>query len=524
MLFMKASLRLFLPLLLLCGAALSVPRDENRALLEAKAAFEKAPSTATADALVSFFMAPGNRREGIAWFESRRGPAALYGLGTLLMEEGRLDEARARLEDCARAFEGSGPKTEHALALMRLGVALENLNDYGAALALYRRALALGGETGEPGIQGLAFASLGYAERELGHYPEALEMYQRSLDIQQALGNRRSVAVASLNIGTILHNAGDYETAARRYREALAVFEETGGRGAAAVVLHNLGALESSLGRHERAIALYMRSMKTREELGDAWGVARLHENLGAAKASMGAMEEAERHFTLCRDMMRRMGNLAGEASALCNLANAMLVRGDCRGASERLDEALETLKDMDEKSVRAQALHMLSSSRARCGDYEGAVASASESADLSRRIGSAHGLFFARLALGEALRSLGRGGEALAELRQAASEMESLRAMLSEDSGRSDFLGSRLSIYEKMAGILLESPARPPSRGMEISGNGAEAFAVSERMKARSFLDEMGAARFMRGGVPPGLMERRRLLEARMKWLKERE
>jgi hypothetical protein len=49
------------------------------------------------------------------------------------------------------------------------------------------------------------------------------------------------------------------------------------------------------------------------------------------------------------------------------------------------------------------------------------------------------------------------------------------------------------------------------------------EAFSVAERMKARSFLDEMGAARFTREGAPPELMEQKRLLEARMKWLAQR-
>jgi hypothetical protein len=49
------------------------------------------------------------------------------------------------------------------------------------------------------------------------------------------------------------------------------------------------------------------------------------------------------------------------------------------------------------------------------------------------------------------------------------------------------------------------------------------EAFSVSERMKARSFLDEIGKAKSMRGGVPAELLARRAELEARMKWLREK-
>ena len=47
------------------------------------------------------------------------------------------------------------------------------------------------------------------------------------------------------------------------------------------------------------------------------------------------------------------------------------------------------------------------------------------------------------------------------------------------------------------------------------------EAFSVSERMKARSFLEELNAARAAREGIPESLLEKKRLLEARMRRLR---
>jgi hypothetical protein len=77
---------------------------------------------------------------------------------------------------------------------------------------------------------------------------------------------------------------------------------------------------------------------------------------------------------------------------------------------------------------------------------------------------------------------------------------------------------------HRGLASVLSLSPSDIERHGTHIAKVHYEAFSIAERMKARSFLDELGAAKFARAGVSGGLLEQKRMLEARMKWLKERQ
>ena len=147
----------------------------------------------------------------------------------------------------------------------------------------------------------------------------------------------------------------------------------------------------------------------------------------------------------------------------------------------------------------------------------------------------------------GEGVRS-----QALRHYRSAIDTVESIRSLLSESEQKSGFLGTKLGAYEELVALLLAVDGRWSTvDGQEIKKNSfrtidnrlstidqnAEAFGVAERMKARSFLDEMGTAKYLRArpslgterpglgeGTPEDLLKRKRLLEARIKWLRERE
>ena len=130
----------------------------------------------------------------------------------------------------------------------------------------------------------------------------------------------------------------------------------------------------------------------------------------------------------------------------------------------------------------------------------------------------------------------------ALQHFRSAIATVESMRSLLGESEHKSGFLGTKLEAYEGLVELLIaeEAVSRQPlavseerkesplANGQLLTANGsaaaAEAFAVAERMKARSFLDELGAAKFSRAGVSEELLQEKRLLEARIKWLRERQ
>jgi tetratricopeptide (TPR) repeat protein len=257
---------------------------------------------------------------------------------------------------------------------------------------------------------------------------------------------------------------GDYAKALLFQEKSLKIKEEIGDRRGIAISLNNLGNLHWNLGDYARALAFYERSLKIQEEIGD-------------------------------RD---------GEALTLANLCDTRF-----GPAAERVPYGERALA-------------------------------------LAEEIGSPERIYGSHAALGKVYAAAlspvsppppgegteGAGEKSLFHFRAAIEAAEGLRAMLTESGQKSGFLGTKLETYEGLVEALLKQPVQ--GSPLKVHGQSVnrepgtvnqndEAFSVAERMRARSFLDEMGAARFLREGAPPELMEQKRLLEARMKWLAEK-
>ena len=90
---------------------------------------------------------------------------------------------------------------------------------------------------------------------------------------------------------------------------------------------------------------------------------------------------------------------------------------------------------------------------------------------------------------LGDAMRSRGALADAAREMRTAISEIERMSASLRVEERRSAFLADKWDVYAR---LVLTERAR---------GRDGDAFAVSERMRARQMLDLLARGRIASGG-----------------------
>jgi CHAT domain-containing protein len=123
----------------------------------------------------------------------------------------------------------------------------------------------------------------------------------------------------------------------------------------------------------------------------------------------------------------------------------------------------------------------------------------------VSKRIGRTGRLPWLYQGQSRALAGLGRPGEALDAAREAVRLTEEIRADLGDASLRGGFLEDKQAIYQHAVSVALQ--AQHP----------AEAFALSERSRSRSFLDLLGSQTTLFKGRTRALVDEEVRLRARL-------
>lgn len=271
---------------------------------------------------------------------------------------------------------------------------------------------------------------------------------------------------------------------------------------------------------------------------------------MGYTSRALGRLDDAARAWEREADLLRSGGRFYEEAIPRRNLALLATLRGE---RAERclalVEEALETAERGKNLRIAAASHADLSSltygpeslEHARAAlaigrriehfeatvgglqslalaladsDPAGALAAIDESIELAERHQDLFRLLQARLARTRILRLVAPREVALRESLLALDTVESTRGLQPDPEIRVRFFSVWTDAYYELATYLLGAPTssgdgRPPE-GNPI----AEAFAIMERMRARTLLDELEAARAGGGLQPaPEIVERRRKL-----------
>jgi class 3 adenylate cyclase/tetratricopeptide (TPR) repeat protein len=142
----------------------------------------------------------------------------LEGLGTLALDEGRIEEARACFEEGLRvAGEDRG-----LAARMLLGLANHALrrDDNAGALASLREAMPFAEAAADRILLGRIVNNVGIVHFNEGRYPEALDEFRRALQVRQGLGYRFGEVVNLHNIGDAWLKIGDLPRAYASFEQS----------------------------------------------------------------------------------------------------------------------------------------------------------------------------------------------------------------------------------------------------------------------------------------------------------------
>lgn len=178
------------------------------------------------------------------------------GVGYVLLGLGRIEEARAALDEAVALSTGGVSDFLYALSLTIKGMLLFATGDleFGRALVEQARRIQVRLEDHEGGGMALSFlAQMAFAR---GDHGRALELYRDALASFGAIGDRPEIARVHGEMGWTALAAGESRPARRSFRLAVLEYEAVGSPRGTSLAMIGLAAVEAAEGRPERAVAI----------------------------------------------------------------------------------------------------------------------------------------------------------------------------------------------------------------------------------------------------------------------------
>jgi CHAT domain-containing protein/Tfp pilus assembly protein PilF len=430
-----------------------------------------------------------------------------------------------------------------------LGLVRSALGDLTGAEEYFRRALELNRTGGRSRAAADNLTNLANVATQRGEYRAALTLYSEALALRRASADRRGEALDLENLGVLHLRQGDYRAAVRSLEAALALADDLGLPVEAAALHSHIAATQAAMG--ELAAALVSLDRAEARAQGDEWLAPALALQRGDLMAELNDVEAAVRLYRDAKAGYVRLDDEARQAEAEHGLAHLYLAIGDCGAAGEALSRALAAQQKAEDPRPAGLTRILLGDAQLCQGDTTQALESYARAlaihqalgdavaeamtlgalADLDRargRLDAAAAGYRAALArlgnrrasperwrlhfgLGLALGGLARLDESAAELEAAIAQLDTVGRNLRVDEQRYGYLEDKWEVYAELA------------RTQLARGRVAEAFGISERMRARQLADLLARGRTTDAIADPELIQAEQDLRRRIAALTSR-
>jgi len=255
----------------------------------------------------------------------------------------------------------------------------------------------------------------------------AVATWRRALAISTAAGDTAGMAAALGNIGAGLARDDDPDSAEPYLVRARILAAAVGDIRVEANVTSELAGLNEE--RDPAAAArLYERTVALHRRIGDSRGLAADYNNLAGLARQAGDVGQARRYLDSALALNRRDGRAENSATNQVNLAGLAAMDGDFTHAASLYASALATWRDRGQWADVADAERGLGELEIRRGDYRAARAHLSAALALYDRTGPAGDAVDVRQTLASVRAAQGDLQGALDELRSAQQRADSAR------------------------------------------------------------------------------------------------
>lgn len=206
-------------------------------------------------------------------------------------------------------FEQEDHKVGQALAYGNLASVYVARGEIDKALACLTRSREYGKESPEPELLGNIFGSLGAISEVRADPVSALRYYQKALALVRDKRDQRLEATVLLSISEIYHVFGDFERAVSQLQRAAAVFQELEDPVRQAVALDSLGLNYLALHRYEEAFDSLRQALEIQRRIDDRKGQTLTLRDMGVVYQVMEKPAEALKWYKEALLLMRQVNN-----------------------------------------------------------------------------------------------------------------------------------------------------------------------------------------------------------------------
>ena len=186
-------------------------------------------------------------------------PAAaegIMGVGYCNLSLGRMEEARAALDQGIALSVSCGHEFMQALSMSLKGMLLFATGDGDAGMALVEQARQIHARYDDHEGRGVALSLLAQMTFAKGDHPRAHALYLEALASLELVGDHPEIARVHCEIGWTALGADNLRAARREFRSAVRSYEQVGSPRGTGLALLGLAAVEAAEGRRERAVAI----------------------------------------------------------------------------------------------------------------------------------------------------------------------------------------------------------------------------------------------------------------------------
>lgn len=368
-----------------------------------------------------------------------------YERGYLLIDAGRLDEARIELQQALEKATASENDFQRISAQLQLSRLAYTEGDTQKAQEIANEAINFAQQGGLDSLIAFGLKNLGYTFFLSGKYAEAEKTYQRALDFARRTKSRRREAEIMQNLGTLyiqqlrtnegldyaqqaldffkkedlrsnIHTCltllgrgnrrrADYKTALRYAEQALDLARQSNYQSQIAFSYGEIATVHAEQENYPEALRHYKQSYEIHRSLSDDRNMAYNLMNLGNVYWRLGRYDDARASLQQASELAHKLGD-SGKwvlAEVPLHYAEIALSNRDFPEAIAKSREALG-LAENQSAEISVQAKSALSLALALSGDPNGGKKICEEAVETAMRAGDEALLSRAKLALAEVL------------------------------------------------------------------------------------------------------------------------
>ena len=206
--------------------------------------------------------------DGKAVDDRRTAAEGIMGVGYCNLSLGRMDDARAALEEALARSAGGVSDFIQGFSMAIKGMLLFATGHLDAGMALVERAGEIHVRLGDYELRGVALSFLAQMTFAKGDHARALALYHDALASLEAVGDHPEIARVYCEMGWTALARADAPAAQNAFVRAVHEYDVVGSPRGSALALMGLAAVEAAEGRSERAVAIGAAAQALSERAG----------------------------------------------------------------------------------------------------------------------------------------------------------------------------------------------------------------------------------------------------------------